>query len=99
MKSVLKSTSVKSSADIKHVLASLLESYLIYMKELDYHGNISPQIIAAVPNKNDEVNEDLIIDKVDLKDYNYLINFTHVDFISKDKWMEKKISSLYTHRR
>jgi hypothetical protein len=54
MKNVFQETAIETAADIKHVLADLLSCLVTYLRALDYHGNINPQSMTAVPTISNE---------------------------------------------
>ena len=49
MKNVLQKSAIENTLQIKKVLATLLQSLKDFLSEIDYHGNINPQSIIAIP--------------------------------------------------
>ena len=102
IKSVLKETFIKSTEDIRHILANLLVSYKKYLDIMDYHGNINPKTIIAVPVPRDEdpnSKKNYENTKVKIKDFKYKLIFMHKDFQSKEDWVTNKIMGLNTHKK
>ena len=99
MKKIVKTVPLKTTIEMKHMLACLLKSYKFYLERLDYHGNINPQAIIAVPNKNDDISENPLENKIKITDYDYKLIFTHVDYLTKEDWVTRKIFGLNSHKR
>lgn len=75
MKNVFQQAAIECVKDIKHALSYLLESLKKYLVILDYHGNINPQSMTAIPIiKKEKQKENLEKKKVCIMNILFFIN-------------------------
>lgn len=99
LKSIVERARAIHSEHVKHLLHSLLQSYLQYKQSLPFMGNISLNTIIVYPAgiKSSKVMKSSLLDAnfvSNLLDYKAKLIFTHVDKISKNEWVQRKVASL-----